>query len=78
LETKQPLAPATTKKSNTRQIFAAPKQEEVIQIQPRQAGVEISGTGDDQVETRSSNGGAVVVRIGKRGCATVRHVLHLI
>jgi hypothetical protein len=54
------------------------KQVEVIQIQPRQASVEISAAGDDDVDTRSSNGGAIFVRIDKCGCATLRHAQNLV
>src|SRR5882672_5027471 len=51
---------------------------ETAQVQPRQAGIEISAAGDDEIYTRSSNAGLVVVRIGKRGCAVLRHPLRLI
>jgi hypothetical protein len=50
----------------------------VIQIQPRQASVEISAAGDDDVDTRGSHGGAIFVRINKCGCTTLRHAQNLI
>src|SRR6266851_4522337 len=65
-------------KANARQIFAATKHPETAQVQPRQPRLEISAAGDDEIDTRVSNTGLVVVRIGKRGCAVLRHPLHLI
>src|SRR6266481_1869938 len=50
----------------------------MTQIQPRQTSIEGSASGDDYLDSRRSNGGAVVVRVGKRGCALLRHPLHLI
>src|SRR6266403_3256612 len=51
---------------------------ETAQVQPRQARIEIAAAGDDEIDSRVSNSGLVVVRIGKRGCAALRHPLHLI
>src|SRR3979490_1140587 len=51
---------------------------EAVQVQPRQARIEISVAGDDEIDTRVCNTGAEGVRIGKRGCAVLRHPLHLI
>src|SRR5882724_10774305 len=51
---------------------------ETTQVQPRQARIETSAAGDDEIDTRVSNTGLVVVRIVKRGCAVLRHPLHLI
>lgn len=78
LETKQTLVPAAKRKSHARQIFAAMKKVEVIQIQPRQPSVEISAAGDDNVDTRGSDRGAIFVRINKCGCTTLRHAQNLI
>src|SRR6266849_2600059 len=65
-------------KANARQIFGSTKHMETTQVQPGQARIEISAAGDDEVDTRVSDTGLVVVRIGKRGCAVLRHPLHLI
>ena len=51
---------------------------ETAQAQPRQARIEISASGDNEVDTRVSNAGLVVARIGKRGCAALRHPFNLI
>src|SRR5438132_1652964 len=50
----------------------------MVQVQPRQACLEVSTAGDDEIDTRISHAGFVVVRIDKRGCAVLRHPLHLI
>src|ERR1700680_1740714 len=65
-------------KGNARQIFAAAKHMETAQVQPRQARIEISAAADDEIDIRSSKTSLIVVRIGKRGCAVLRHPLHLI
>ena len=51
---------------------------ETAQAQPRQARIEISASGDNEVDTRVSNARLVVARIGKRGCAVLRHPFNLI
>src|SRR5882724_5233662 len=51
---------------------------ETTQVQPCQARIETSAAGDDEIDTRVSDTGLVVVRIVKRGCAVLRHPLHLI
>src|ERR1700716_2862631 len=50
---------------------------ETAQVQPRQARIEIAAAGDDEIDSRVSNSGLGVVRVGKRGCAALRHPLHL-
>src|SRR5258707_15870113 len=65
-------------KADARQIFAATKNVEMTQIQPRQVGIEVSATGDNEIDRRRSDGRTVVVRISKRGCAALRHPRHLI
>src|SRR6202011_2036847 len=65
-------------KADARQIFAATKNVEMTQIQPRQAGIEASATGHDEIDSPGRYGGAIVVRTGKRECATFRHPVHLI
>ena len=50
----------------------------MIQIQPRQASVEISGADDDDVDTHGSDRGAIFVRINKCGCTTLRHAQNLV
>src|SRR5260221_14053379 len=51
---------------------------ETTQVQPRQACIEISAAGDDEIDSCVSNTGLVVVRIGKRDGAILRHPLDLI
>src|ERR1700730_243926 len=53
-------------KANARQIFTATKNVEMTQIQPRQAGIEASATGHDEIDSPGCYGGAIVVRTGKR------------
>src|SRR5258708_11488139 len=65
-------------KADARQIFAATKTVEMTQIQPRQAGIEASAAGHDEIDSPGADGGAVVVRTGKRECAAFRHPVHLI
>ncbi len=50
---------------------------ETVQVQPRQTGIEVSAPGNDEIDIRNSNGGLVVVRSGKHGCAVLRHSLRL-
>ena len=67
------LASRQREKPNARQIFAAMKHVEMIQIQPCQAAIEISASRNNELDTGGADGGSVIDRTGKRGCAALRH-----